>query len=77
LLRAGMCRLLPDSAEESERILRQAHDLLHLSGPTKTLAACMSALASARLFAGDANTARSMHEEAIRIYGVLGEHDDR
>jgi len=73
LLRAGICRLLPDSAGESERILQKAYDLLHPSGPTKTLAGCMSALASARLFAGDSIAARSLHEQAIDIHRALGE----
>jgi len=73
LLRAGISRLLPDSAGESERILQRAYGLLHPSGPTKTLAGCMSALASARLFAGDSVTARSLHEEAIQIHRAIGE----
>ena len=73
LLRAGTARLLPDNVEESERLLRKAHALVAPSGATKTLARCLSALASARLFGGDPGEARSLHEQALRIYRELGE----
>ena len=73
LLRAGAARLLPDSADEGETILRKAHTLVRPSGPTKTLARCLSALASARLFAGDLPGARALHEEALGVYRELGE----
>ena len=73
LLRAGTARLMPDNVEESERLLRKAHALLTPSGATKTLARCLSALASARLFAGDQGEARSLHEQALRVYRELGE----
>src|SRR5207302_8096931 len=53
LLRAGTARLLTDSVDEGERLLRKAHALVRPFGITKTLARCLSALASARLFAGD------------------------
>jgi hypothetical protein len=43
------------------------------SGATKTLARCLSALASARLFAGDLDKAHALHEEAIGVYRELGE----
>jgi hypothetical protein len=33
----------------------------------------LSALASARLFAGDLKKARVLHEEAIGVYRTLGE----
>src|SRR5262249_62384242 len=49
LLRAGTARLLPDSVDEGERLLRKAHALVRPFGTTKTLARCLSALASARL----------------------------
>jgi hypothetical protein len=42
-------------------------------GATKTLGRCLSALASARLFAGDLPQARLLHDEAVRIYRELGE----
>jgi predicted ATPase/DNA-binding winged helix-turn-helix (wHTH) protein len=73
LLRAGTARLMPDNVEESERLLRKSHALLAPSGATKTLARCLSALASARLFAGDQSEARSLHEQALRIHRELGE----
>ena len=73
LLRAGTARLLPDNVEESEQLLRKAHALVAPSGATKTLARCLSALASARLFAGDPGEARALHEQALRIYRELGE----
>jgi hypothetical protein len=73
LLRAGAARLLPDSVEEGQSILRKAHALVRPSGSTKTLARCLSALASARLFAGDLPGARELHHEAIGVYRELGE----
>ena len=73
LLRAGTARLLPDSADEGEHHLRKAHALVQPFGTTKTLARCLSALASARLFAGDLAQARSLHEQAIGVYRKLGE----
>jgi predicted ATPase/DNA-binding winged helix-turn-helix (wHTH) protein len=73
LLRAGAARLLPDSVDEGESILRKAHALVRPFGTTKTLARCLSALASARLFAGDLPGARALHEEAIGVYRGLGE----
>jgi hypothetical protein len=73
LLRAGMARLLPDSVEEGEQLLQKAHDLVRASGTTKTLARCLSALASARLFAGDLAQARALHDQAIAVYRELGE----
>jgi predicted ATPase len=77
LLRAGAARLLPDSVE-GERLLRKAHALVRPFGTTKTLARCLSALASARLFAGDLSDARSLHRQAIDVYRDLGEGlDDR
>jgi hypothetical protein len=73
LLRAGTSRLLPDSVQESEHLLRKAHAKVHPFGATKTLARCLSALASARLFAGDLAQARALHDETIRAYRELGE----
>ena len=58
LLRAGTARLLADNLDEGEHLLRKAHELVQPFGPTKTLARCLSALASARLFAGDLAQAR-------------------
>jgi len=73
LLRAGTSRLLPDSVQEGEHLLRKAHAKVHPFGATKTLARCLSALASARLFAGDLAQARTLHDETIRAYRELGE----
>ncbi len=74
LLRAGTARLAPDAVEEAERLLHQSHGLLQPAGATKTLARCLSALASARLFCGDLEKARTLHDEAIGIYRTIGEH---
>jgi predicted ATPase/DNA-binding winged helix-turn-helix (wHTH) protein len=74
LLRAGAARLAPDDVEEGERLLRKSHILLRPIGATKTLARCLSALASARLFRGDMNKARTLHNEAIGVYREIGEH---
>src|ERR1700758_4386540 len=76
LLRAGTARLSPDCAEEGERLLREAHALVRPFGTTKTLARCLSALASARLFAGYLSDARSLHRQAIDVYRDLGEAPD-
>jgi predicted ATPase/DNA-binding winged helix-turn-helix (wHTH) protein len=73
LLRAGTARLAPDNVEEGEGLLRKARALVRPSGATKTLARCLSALASARLFAGDLKKAQVLHEEAIGVYRQLGE----
>jgi predicted ATPase/DNA-binding winged helix-turn-helix (wHTH) protein len=73
LLRAGTARLLPDSAEEGKRLVGQAYALVQPFGATKTMARCLSALASANLFAGDLDEARALHEQAIGIYRELGE----
>jgi predicted ATPase/DNA-binding winged helix-turn-helix (wHTH) protein len=73
LLRAGTARLSPDNVDEGERLLRKSHALVRPTGATKTLARCLSALASARLFAGDLSKARVLHEEAIGVYQKLGE----
>jgi predicted ATPase/DNA-binding winged helix-turn-helix (wHTH) protein len=73
LLRAGTTRLAPDNVHEGERLLREAHALVRAGGATKTLARCLSALASARLFAGDLDKAHALHEEAIGVYRELGE----
>jgi len=71
--RAGTARLLPDNVDEGERLLRRANALASPFGTTKTLARCLSALASARLFAGDLPQARSLHDRAIGMYRELGE----
>ena len=73
LLRAGTARLLPDDIDEGERLLRKSHSLLRPAGVTKTLARCLSALASARLFAGDLKKAQVLHDQAISVYRELGE----
>jgi predicted ATPase/DNA-binding winged helix-turn-helix (wHTH) protein len=73
LLRAGTARLSPDDVEDGERLLHKSYALVHPSGATKTLARCLSALASARLFADDLKKARVLHDEAIGVYRQLGE----
>jgi predicted ATPase len=76
MLRDGIARLSPVSGDEGERILREALELVRPAGATKTMARCLSALASARLFAGDPKQARCLHEQALRIYHDLGERID-
>jgi predicted ATPase/DNA-binding winged helix-turn-helix (wHTH) protein len=71
LLRAGAGRLLPDAAE-GERLLQKARALLAPAGPTKSLARCLSALATARLLAGDAAAARALHAEVVAIHRDIG-----
>ena len=73
LLRAGMAQLLPDDVEQGEGLLHKAYALVRPAGVTKTLARCLGALASAQLFAGDPTKARSLHEQALRVYRDLGE----
>jgi len=73
LLRAGIARLTPDNVNEGERLVRRANVLVSPFGITKTRARCLSALACARLFAGDLPQAHSLHEQAIGIYRELGE----
>jgi hypothetical protein len=53
--------------------LGRAHALVRPSGATKTLARCLSALASARLFTGDPKKAQILHQEAVSVYRQLGE----
>src|SRR5260370_11607258 len=72
LLRAGTARLSPDSAEEGERLLREAHALVRPFGTTKTLAHCLSALASAPLLPGDLSGAHSLQPLALDVYPALG-----
>jgi predicted ATPase/DNA-binding winged helix-turn-helix (wHTH) protein len=74
LLRAGTARLDPDGGGgDAERMLRRARTLLETRGKTKSLARCLSALATARLFAGDPVAARELHAAAVAIYRDLGE----
>ena len=68
LLRAGMARLWPDHSEDAERLLREAHAVLSPYAKTKSLARCLSALATARLFAADVAAARELHSRAVGIY---------
>jgi hypothetical protein len=67
LLRAGTVCLSLDGRHDGESLLRQAQSLLAPLGNTKTLARCLSALASARLFAADMAGAQALHQEAIAI----------
>jgi hypothetical protein len=73
LLRAGAARLSAEGDTGGESLLNEALALLRPFGPTKTLARCLSALASARLFASDVPAAQALHDEAVRIYRDLGD----
>jgi predicted ATPase/DNA-binding winged helix-turn-helix (wHTH) protein len=74
LLRAGMARLSEGDAA-SEQLLDQAYVLLRPFGPTKTLARCLSALASARLLASDVPAAQALHAQAVQIHRQFGASD--
>src|SRR5262245_26385081 len=74
LLRAGMARLSEGDAE-SEKLLDQAYVLLRPFGATKTLARCLSALASARLLASDVAAAQAFHAQAVQIHRQFGDSD--
>ncbi|MBV8835663.1 MAG: hypothetical protein JO000_03935, partial [Alphaproteobacteria bacterium] len=83
LLRAGAGRLTLESVqavtpegESGEALLRAARALLAPSGNTKTLAQCVSALASARLLAGDTAQAQALHRDALAIAQRLAETGD-
>jgi hypothetical protein len=73
LLRAGTAQLTPDRVAEGEALLRKAHARLLPFGASKTLARCLGALASARLFAGDLAQARALHAETLAVYRAVGE----
>src|SRR5262249_39666167 len=66
-------RVAADAADGGESLLRRARALVRPAGTTKTLARCLSALASSRLFAGDLGEAQTLHEEALATYRALGE----
>lgn len=67
LLRAGCTHLISGGDEGREELLRKAQKLLEPFGVTKSMARCFSALASARLLAGDLPQARELHEKALSI----------
>jgi hypothetical protein len=66
LLRAGSTRFLP-SGDGGETLLRTAYELLEPFGATKTLANCLSVMASSSLLAGDLSAAKDLHEKAMAI----------
>jgi predicted ATPase len=66
-LRAGTVSLSLDGRNDGEDLLRRAQSLLAPFGNTKSLARCLSALASARLFATDMTGAQALHQKAIAI----------
>lgn len=68
LLRAGMARPPGGDDREGASLLYKAHTLLAPFGATKTLAWCLSAIASERLQSGDLVKARQLHEEALVIF---------
>ena len=67
LLRAGSARLFPGENDGGEILLRRAHKLLGPFGATKSLARCLSALASSCLLADDLTQARQLHEQALSV----------
>jgi predicted ATPase/DNA-binding winged helix-turn-helix (wHTH) protein len=67
VLRAGTVQSTQGAGPGGEPLLREALDLLKPFGHTKTLARCLSALASARLFAGDMAGAQALHQEALLV----------
>jgi hypothetical protein len=67
LLRAGSGRLFPAKNDGGEALLRKAHKLLAPFGATKSLARCLSALASSCLLAGDLAQARQLHNQALSL----------
>jgi predicted ATPase/DNA-binding winged helix-turn-helix (wHTH) protein len=71
LLRAGMARLSEGDAA-SEQLLDQAHTQLRPFGPSKTLARCLSALASARLLTSDVAAAQALHAQAVEMHRQFG-----
>ena len=75
LLRAGTSRL-SDRPGEAEALLRKARALLLPFGPTKTLAKCLSALASARLFAGDIAKAQKRKNGEVVVSEFLKDEED-
>lgn len=64
--RAGSARIL-SGEDDGAALLRKAHKLLEPFGATKTLARCLSAMASSLLLAGDLTTAKQLHERAIAV----------
>lgn len=70
LLRAGSGGMM-DNASDSEALLRQALTLLKPVGATKSLARCLSALASVRLLAGDRADAQTLHRQAVSVSAQL------
>lgn len=68
LLRAGMARPPGGDDRKGASLLYKAHTLLAPFGATKTLAWCLSAIASERLQSGDLVKARQLHEEALVIF---------
>ena len=74
LLRAGSTGLAADGGES---LLRKAHALLAPFGATKTLARCLSALASSYLLAGDMQQALQLHEQALSTSRQIGQQAAR
>jgi predicted ATPase/DNA-binding winged helix-turn-helix (wHTH) protein len=83
LLRAGSVGPFSDDGavgpipDHGEALLQKARGLLTPSGPTKTLARCLSALASCRLLAGDMAQARQLHEQALSTSRQIGKKAER
>lgn len=72
LLRAATVSPLGDDAAGRAELLHEAHNLLRPFGPTKTLARCLSATASACLLAGDVPQAQQWHRKALAIAKEIG-----
>jgi predicted ATPase/DNA-binding winged helix-turn-helix (wHTH) protein len=71
LLRAATVRPSGDDSDDSA-LLRKVHALLSPFGPTKTLARCVSAMASACLLAGDLVQAQRWHDQAVALARQIG-----
>jgi predicted ATPase/DNA-binding winged helix-turn-helix (wHTH) protein len=65
LLRAGSVCMATKPDQTGEQLLLQARELLSPYGKTKSLARCLSAQASARMFAGDMASAQALHRQAL------------
>lgn len=72
LLRAATVRPPDAETDNGAALLNEALALLRPFGPTKTLARCLSALASNCLLAGDLAQARQWHDQAVALATEIG-----
>jgi predicted ATPase len=73
LTRAGGSLMTSGKTDESEPLLRQAHDLLRTTGATKHLASCLQTIGIRHLFGGDATAGREFIEAAVTMSRALGD----